>query len=88
VTVKNSGTQAVSLVSIVPTDYETTAIIDSAVLPISIAAGASTSFNLSYYSAIPGEFIESLILISTADVPYYKVDTFQNVISAFSFRPS
>lgn len=88
VVIKNSGTLSVSLLSITPSNYDTTAIISSGVLPITIAAGSTSSFDLSYYSETPGEFLESLLLLSTADVPYYRMNTLQNVITAFSVRQS
>ena len=88
VTVINSGTQAVSLLGTTSTDYETTAIVDIGVLPASIPAGGSYTFNLSYYSDAVGEYAESLLLVSNADVPYYRIDTLQNVITAFNFRAS
>ena len=88
VTVINSGTQAVSLLGTTSTDYETSAIVDIGVLPASIPAGGSYTFNLSYYSDAVGEYAESLLLVSNADVPYYRIDTLQNVISAFNFRVS
>ena len=88
VTVKNSGTSAIVLLGTTSTDYETTAIVDISALPATIPAGASYTFNLSYYSDVIGEYAESLLLISTADVPYYRINTFQNVISVFSVRPS
>jgi hypothetical protein len=86
VTVINSGTQAVSLLGTTSTDYETRAIVDTGVLPVSISAGGSYTFNLSYYSDVVGEYAESLLLVSNADSPYYRIDTLQNVISAFDFR--
>jgi hypothetical protein len=86
VTVINSGTQSVSLLGTTSTDYETTAIVDIGVLPASIPAGGSYTFNLSYYSKNVGEYAESLLLVSNADVPYYRINTLQNVISAFNFR--
>ena len=88
VTVINSGTQSVSLIGTTSTDYETRAIVDIGVLPASIPAGGSYTFNLSYYSDVVGEYAESLILLSNADVPYYRINTVQDVISAFNFRAS
>ena len=88
VTVINSGTQAVSLLGTTSTNYETEAIVGIGVLPVSIPVGGSYTFNLSYYSDTVGEYSESLLLVSNADVPYYRIDTVQNVISAFGFRAS
>ena len=88
VTVKNSGTSAIVLLGTTSTNYETTAIIDTGTLPTSIAAGSSYTFNLSYYADTVGEFAESLLLVSTADVPYYRIDTLQNVVSEYAVRPS
>jgi hypothetical protein len=88
VTVINSGTQTVNLERTTSTNYETRAIVDIGVLPASIPAGGSYTFNLSYYSDNVGEYAESLLLVSDADVPYYRIDTIQNVISAFNFRVS
>jgi len=88
VTVINSGTQAVSLLGTTSTNYDTDAVINIGALPASIPPGGSYTFNLSYYSANVGEYAESLLLVSNADSPYYRIDTFQNVISAFNFRAS
>lgn len=88
VTVINSGTQSISLLGTTSTNYETTAIVDIGALPITITAGASYTFNLSYYATTVGEYSESLVLLSTADAPYYRINTLQNVISVFSVRPS
>jgi hypothetical protein len=88
VTVLNSGTSAIVLLGTTSTDYETTAIVDIGTLPATISAGGSYTFNLSYYATTVGEYPESLLLISTADVPYYRIDTLQNVISVFGVRPS
>ena len=88
VTVLNSGTSAVVLLGTTSTDYETTAIVDIGTLPTSIPAGGSYTFNLRYYAETVGEYPESLLLISTADVPYYRIDTLQNVVSVFDVRPS
>jgi hypothetical protein len=88
VTVINSGTQTVNLERTTSTNYETRAIVDIGVLPASIPAGGSYTFNLSYYSDNVGEYAESLLLVSDADVPYYRIDTVQNVISAFNFQVS
>jgi hypothetical protein len=88
VTVINSGTQAVNLLGTTSTDYETSAIVDIGALPITISAGASYTFNLSYYATNVGEYLESLLFLSTADAPYYRINTLQNVISVFGVRPS
>lgn len=88
VTVLNSGTSAIVLLGTTSTNYETTAIVDIGTLPTSIPAGGSYTFNLSYYAEAVGEYPESLLLISTADVPYYRIDTLQNVVSVFNVRPS
>ena len=88
VTVINSGTQAVSLLGTTSTNYDTDAVINIGTLPASIPPGGSYTFNLSYYSANVGEYAESLLLVSNADNPYYRIDTLQNVISAFNFRAS
>ena len=46
---------------------------------VTLAAGSTASFQLSYIAIAPGEYVNSITFFSTAQNPEYQIDTYQSV---------
>lgn len=55
---------------------------------VTLAAGSTASFGISYIAIAPGEYVNSITFFSTAQNPEYQIDTYQSISDNLSITQS
>ena len=55
---------------------------------VTLAAGSTASFQLSYIAVAPGEYVNSITFFSDAQNPEYQIDTYQSISDNLSITQS